>query len=181
MSVAKGQKAKDAPADLRYEEVSLKLPLIILVLSLVLTGGPLAWGLVKVNEDGEASIGVSKYLTLADGAAKNIALVKNALQGRKEESQQVKDVVTLVVPEVVIVEAEKTEVKGPKPLDVEIHGIYFSRNMPLVDLDGQTYRVGDSVQGYRITKISETSVHFIGPDNKAVVRDMYEDLFVKGN
>ena len=158
-----------------YKEVSVGFPLALLLIVLLVAGGPLVWGFMKINAQGTASTGVAKYVSLAKGVQRNVSSVRSLLEGHKEEYQQVEEIVPLVVPEMIPVEVEEPE--GIKPLEVEIRGIYMSRAMPLVDLDGQTYAVGDMVQEiYKITKIDETSIWFTGPDNEVVVKDLYESL-----
>jgi len=87
--------------------------------------------------------------------------------------------VTLVIPDVVIVEKSATGA-SPSPLTVEVDGIFWNQENPLVTLGGETFRVGDLVQEYEIVRIGKTAVFFRDRDGNTVEKDIYENLLKPG-
>jgi hypothetical protein len=107
------------------------------------------------------------------------ALLRNDAEELEAMRQaQQSQVVTLIVPEVVIVEEKKNPEKI-SPLKVNLDGIYWNAKNPLISIGDETYRVGDVIQGYEIVRINKTTVQFRAPDGSLIVKDMYENLLNK--
>jgi len=69
-----------------------------------------------------------------------------------------KRTVTLIVPEIVIVEDRKNGSEKQSSLNIVLDGIYWNPDSPLATIDGETYREGDIIQGYKIVEIGKRSV-----------------------
>ncbi len=169
--------AKNDPYVAEYREETLKLPLFITLVAAGLVAVPLAVWMFRINEEGFRSTDVTKYRALVETVSGDADAVSAMLHRDEQTLVEMKTaapVVTLIVPEVVIVEKKENT-----PLNANLEGIYWSPSNPLVGIDGETYQVGDLVQGYKIIEIGKTSVRFKGPDGKTIVKDFYGDLFKK--
>ncbi len=171
----------DADFSAKYHEESAKIPILSTAVILLLIAAPFIVWIVKINNDGAKANNVSKYENLAQLVASDVRMVDAMLRndaaalaamyaGRKIP------VVTLIVPEVVIVENRKDEPAKVTELNVELEGIYWSPANPLVGIGGETYRIGDMIRGYEIIRIGKTMVQFQSSDGTIVVKDMYENL-----
>jgi len=171
---------KDLVGGRAYHEETVKVPLAITCFILVLVAAPLVYWIVHINQEGAKATDVSQYNVLVQAVENNVRSVDAMLRNDADELAAInasakKPVVTLVVPEVVIVE-EKTEPGKQPPLTAELDGISWTKAKPLAIIDGETYQVGESVQGYEIVRIGKTAVQLQGADGTIVVMDMYEDL-----
>ncbi|VGO17543.1 hypothetical protein PDESU_06140 [Pontiella desulfatans] len=168
-----------------YREESTRIPLVITLLLLLLTAAPMSYWIFRINQVGTVSTDVSNYDVLVNAVANNVKTVDAMLNNDAEalaaiNANSKKQVVTLIVPEVVIVEDRGMEPKEQRALEIELEGIYWSPANPLVGINGETYRMGDSIQGYEIVRIGKTAVQFQGADGNIVVMDMYENLLKAG-
>ncbi len=157
-----------------YREESAKIPFVVMAVLVLIIGGLLGWLIFKIDTEGTHAANVSKYDALiqtvfADTQDISIMLKDGSL-GRVSR----KRTITLIVPEVVLV--DENESKAQSPLKIELKGIYWNPTRPLVDIDNKTYYVGDKVQGYTIVKINKTAVHFKSQDGGIVVKEFYENL-----
>ncbi len=167
-----------------YREETIRIPVLITILAVALITVPLVMWILKINNEGTRSANVARFDSLIASVNKDVRTVRALLGNDAAELAAMRDarnaaVVTLIVPEVVIVE-ENSRDQNIKPLQVEMDGIYWSPSKPLVSLNGDTYRVGDIIQGYEIISIGKTAVHFQAADGTEVVKDMYDDL-LKGS
>ncbi len=161
--------------DTVYHEESAKWPVLILGVVLVLAITPWVWTLSKINYAGSKSADISKYTALIQFASADIDAVKYALASRSTKQAIQKRSVTLIVPELVVIDEVKLGTLSP--LQIKMNGIYWNPSNPLVGINSETYGVGDKVQGYVIVKIGKTAVHFKAKDGTIVVKDFYENLF----
>lgn len=164
-----------------YREESVRAPVLITLLVLVLAAAPLVWWIFRINEEGRKSTDISKYNVLVNVVADNVKTVDALLRNDAEELAAIRSaakqpVVKLIVPDVVIVEEKQQRPDASKPLKVSIDGIYWSSANPLAGINGETYRVGDTIQGYEIVQIDKTSIRFQAADGTIVVMDIYDDL-----
>jgi hypothetical protein len=165
-----------------YHEENIRVPLVVTILILVMVAAPLVYWILKINEEGTRSTNVSKYNVLLAAVGTDLKTVDAMVRNDADELAAInaaskKQKVTLIVPEVVIVEDRKEAPKKQQgTLAAELEGIYWSPNNPLAGINGETYRVGDKIQGYEIVRIGKTSVQFQGEDGTIVVLDMYDDL-----
>ncbi|MFA4839329.1 MAG: hypothetical protein WC703_07635 [Candidatus Neomarinimicrobiota bacterium] len=60
----------------------------------------------------------------------------------------------------------------PKPELPKIHleGIIFDKKSPMAIIDGEVYRVGDVIKGFRISEISKSGVRLNSPSNQIVLK-----------
>ncbi|MDF7808433.1 hypothetical protein P4E94_13345 [Pontiellaceae bacterium B12219] len=164
-----------------YKEESIKIPAGVTVVLLVLICIPLLLWILRINEEGARATNTAKYDAMVAKVQNDAQTVDALLRNDAAELEAMraaKEAVTLIVPEIVIVE-EKKEPEKIGALKVNIDGIYWSPKNPLVSIGDETYRIGDVVQGYEIVRINKTTVHFQAPDGTLVVQDMYEDLLHK--
>jgi hypothetical protein len=166
-----------------YKEESVKIPAVVTVVLLVLICVPLVLWILRINEEGSRATNTAKYDAMVLKVKKDVLTVDALLRNDAAELEAMRvakqaQVVTLIVPEVVIVE-EKKEPEKVGVLKVSIDGIYWSPKNPLVSIGDETYRTGDVVQGYEIVRINKTTVHFQAPDGSVVVQDIYENLLNK--
>jgi len=63
-------------------------------------------------------------------------------------------------------------IEPPKPEIPKIHleGIIFDKKSPMAIIDGEVYRVGDVIKGFRITEISQGGVRLKSPDDQIVLK-----------
>jgi hypothetical protein len=163
-----------------YAEESIKTPALITLVVLILIAAPLVYWQHNINRDGEKLTDISSFDTLVTLVASNTRTVNAMLNNDMEalaaiNASRKQPVVTLIVPEVVILDEEKP-VKGAGVLNVKLQGVYWNPARPLVGINGETYGVGDVIQGYEITRVDQTSVQFQAADGTIVVKDMYENL-----
>lgn len=165
----------------QYQETTIKMPLLITLIALVLMITPFVFWILKINTEGIRATDATKYNTLTATVESTVQEVSAVLRNDSQElesirASQSKPVITLVVPEVLIVEKRKEEAPKLEELKVELDGIYWSATRPLAGLNGETYQVGDKIQGHEILRIGKTFVHFLAPDGSVVVKDIYERL-----
>lgn len=69
---------------------------------------------------------------------------------------------------------QSSEVEGEKQnIDsVQLNAIYWNPTNPLVTINDENYRVGNTVNGYKILEIREAEVVFRSPQGKVVVREL---------
>lgn len=165
-----------------YHETTLMLPMILLVASLLLIGVPLGVLGYRIDEVGGRGLDLFKYKALEKTVSADMQAVKFILNADNKESviidSSIKNkLITLVIPEVVIVE-QVSKASGTKTpsLEVDLGGIYWNPNTPLATIDGETRQVGDQVQGYEVVWIGKTKVRFRGQDGSFVEKGMYDDL-----
>jgi hypothetical protein len=166
-----------------YKEESVKIPAAVTVALLILICAPLVLWIIRINAEGIQATNTAKYDALVSKVENDVRTVDALLRNDAEELEamrqaQQSQVVTLIVPEVVIVEEKKNPEKI-SPLKVNLDGIYWNAKNPLISIGDETYRVGDVIQGYEIVRINKTTVQFRAPDGSLVVKDMYENLLNK--
>ena len=166
----------DIKQNVEYREESPKLPVVVLVATLVLVAAPLVWAILKIDAEGSKAADISKYTALIQTVGTDVGTVKAMLSSGSVDLDAKERKVTLIVPELVLVDEAKPA-DSLSPLKINMKGIYWNPTNPLVDIDNETYYVGDEIQGYTIVKIDKTAVHFKGKDGKIVVKDFYENLF----
>ncbi len=177
-------KIKPIKVSTPYKEESVKIPSAITLIIIVLLTVPLAMWIIKINDEGTRAANVARYNTLIATVDHDVRTVRALLGNDAEELAAIREArktatVTLIVPEVVILE-QKTDGQNVAPLKVTLDGVYWSPSNPLASIDGETYRVGDVIQGYEIVRIDKTSVQFQSSDGTIVKKDMYDDL-LKGS
>jgi len=168
-----------------YKEESVKIPSMITLIIVALFSIPLVMWIIKINDEGTRAANVARYNTLISTVDQDARTVRALLDNDADELAAIRDArdsatVTLIVPEVVIVE-EKTDGQQVMPLTVTLDGVYWSPKNPLASIDGETYRVGDIIQGYEIVSIGKTSVQFQSSSGIIVVKDLYEGLLKDSN
>jgi hypothetical protein len=166
-----------------YKEESVKIPVAIAVLLVILISVPMVLWILKINDEGTRSADVTSYETLIRKVNQDVRTVRAYMSNDAAELESIRNsqknmVVTLIVPEVVIIDEKKEQTI--QPLKADLDGIYWSPSNPLVSINDETYRIGDIIQGYEIIKIDKTVVHFQASDGTIVLKDMYGDL-LKGS
>ncbi len=163
-----------------YQEESVKVPFFVTLVVLALVSAPIVYWMMKINDEGSRSANFSNYDALVEVVNNDVRMVDAMLRNDAEALSAIRSsrgapMVTLIVPDVVIVQ-EKRSGNSPEALKVTLEGIYWNPVTPLVGMNGETYRVGDVIQGYEITRIGKTSVQFQGPDGSIEKRGMYDGL-----
>lgn len=163
-----------------YREQAIHFPIAVMVIALLLVCAPSLFWIHRVNAQGNSKNSVVHYHALLDLVAADIRAVDALMRDDATalaalDATRKAPVVRLIVPDVVIV-GEKVPEKEVSPLRSVLEAIYWNKTNPLATLDGETYRVGDSLQGYEIVAINKSTVHFKGGDGKVVVKDIDEDL-----
>lgn len=164
-----------------YREQSIHFPIAVMVVALLLVCAPSLFWIHRVNVQGNSENSVVHYHALLDLVATDILAVDALMRDDASalaalDATRKAPVVRLIVPDVVIVEEKKVPEKEVSPLRSVLEAIYWNKTNPLATLDGETYRVGDSLQGYEIVAINKSTVLFKGGDGKVVVKDIDEDL-----
>jgi len=160
-----------------YREESARIPFMVMAVLVLAIEVSLGWLIFKIDTEGVHDANVSKYNALIQSVFADTRDVGIILKnGSLDTVTRKKRTVTLVVPEVVLVDEKP---KAQAPLSIKLKGIYWHPTRPLVDIDGKTYRVGDTIQGYTITKIDKRTVQFKAKDGDVVVKDFYEGLLEK--
>lgn len=162
-----------------YKEESVRVPVIITIIILALIITPLVLWIMRIDDAGTRAANVSKFDSLIGSVQQDVRAVRAFLDNNTDELEamrnaQQEQVVTLIVPEVIIVDEQKEQ--RIDPLKVDLEGIYWSPNNPLVSINEETYRVGDIIQGYEIIQIGKMAVLFQSPDGTVIEKDMYGDL-----
>ena len=173
----KGKKnSSDASVEAVYCEETVRVPFVVMLLLVVLVVVPSGWLIRRENAVGVHSTDVAEGKALARSVMDNLKALDSLMVGDGDQMGP-SEIVTLIVPEILIVDASKPTQPEQAVLSVELKGIYWNPTHPLADIDGETVSVGDEVaNGYIIVKIGKTSVHFKGKDGKIVVKNMYEGL-----
>jgi len=164
-----------------YHEESIRIPAVITVVILLLIGIPMALWIYRIDKTGEKATNISKYETLVTSVDSDVQVVNAVLDNDATELEAINaarsaGTVRLIVPEVVIVEQRDNSSKVNSPLDIEMDGIYWSPANPLMTIGGETYREGDTIQGYIIVDIGKRSATFKGKDGSLIEKDIYENL-----
>ncbi|WP_372846102.1 hypothetical protein [Pontiella sp.] len=167
-----------------YREETVKIPAIISIVAVLLVAAPLVFWIYTINAEGAKSTDIARYEHLIasvknDAAAVDAMLRNDAVELARINAMRKKPVVTLVVPEVVIVEEKKGSSNSQDLLSAELEGIFWHPSNPLACINGDTYRIGDKVQGYEIVRIGKESVRFKALDGTITQLNMYENLFKK--
>lgn len=164
------------PMEAVYCEETVRVPFVVMLLLVVLVVVPSGWLIRRGNAVGARSVDVAEGKALARSVVGNLKALDSLLAGNGDQMGP-SEVVTLIVPEILIVDASPPAQPEKAALSVEIKGIYWHPTRPLVDIGGETFSVGDEVaNGYVIVKIGKTAVHFKGKDGKITVKDMYEGI-----
>ncbi|QBG46123.1 hypothetical protein EGM51_01355 [Verrucomicrobia bacterium S94] len=179
-----GIRVQDIPENAPYKEETIKVPVVLAVLLVVLIAVPLVLWIIRINEAGTRAASGARYDALIAEVNQGIRTVNAFLTDNEEELAAIRaarerSVVTLVVPEVVMMEEQQN--RTIPPLDVELKGIYWRAREPLAGINGELYGVGDVIQGYEIVQIDELSVRFRGPDGTLVVKEIYDGPFNNRN
>ena len=174
-------RAKEVDLSAEYHEETVHVPVIITILVILLIAIPFSLWIYNIDEAGKLSSNVSEFELMAATIDSDVKSVTKILRTDAREMQALDatrkaGTVRLIIPEVVIVENRKTNSDADGELNIEIDGIYWSPANPLVTIGGETYRVGDMIQGHEIVKIGKRSVTFKRKDGKLVEKDIYEDL-----
>lgn len=164
-----------------YREESIRIPTAITLLLLIAITIPLVAWIFKIEKAGKLATDVSKYDQLAQRVDDDVKVVAAYLSNDEAEQQALLAAyrtgsVTLIVPDVKIVESRDPALTKDETLNFEMDGIYWSPSNPLVTIEGETYRVGDTVHGHEIVGIGERSVTFKSRDGALVQKDIYDDL-----
>lgn len=163
-----------------YKEESVRLPAALTILLLILVTTPLVLWVLNVNKLGLQTADIGGISIVVEKVEADVKMVDAMLRNDADALAAIRDaqnapVVTLIVPEVVILE-EGNPSGSPAKLNVQLDGIYWSPSNPLVSINKETYRVGDIVQGHEIVSIGKTSVQLQSSDGTIIVKDMYENL-----
>lgn len=164
-----------------YREETVRLPVVLTLLLVVLIAAPLIYWMVLINREGTRTADVSRYTELVDALDSNVKMVDAMLRNDLEEVAAINeasknDGIKLNVPDFVIIDEEPVAPRPKEQFDATLDGIYWSTSNPLVGIDGETYRVGDTVQHYEIIQIGKSKVRLHGPDGEIVIMDMNENL-----
>lgn len=163
-----------------YREESVKVPAAVTLAVLLLVAVPLVMWIMKINNEGSRSANVVRFNNLITEVSADVRAVRALLNNDAEELEAMRQareaaVVTLIVPELVIVE-EQGPNRPKERFDVSLDGIYWSAKNPLASINGQTCRVGDIIQGHEIVYIGKTTVRFQARDGSLVVKGIYDEL-----
>lgn len=164
-----------------YHEESIKVPVIITVVVLLLTSLPLTSWILNINREGTLAADVTNYQELIRRAADDVRVVDILMRNDNEalalirQSSQILDV-DVIAPSVTITAKPKQKDRMAVQLNVKLEGIYWSAANPLVGINGETYGVGDVIQDHTIIEIGKTAVMFEGGDGIIIEKNIYEDL-----
>lgn len=172
--------SRKAPAAV-YAEESPRLPALFALALTLLVAALLAYWIVQVNRQGRRDTNLAAYRQLVQAmqadATEVDAILRNDAEALSGLAANRKRVATLIVPEVVIVDEPKpAEPAGAKAFEAEITGIYWNPSQPLVGIGGETYRVGERVDGYEIVRIGKSKVQLQSEDGTLVIKDMDDDV-----
>lgn len=164
-----------------YREETVRGPVLLTLLLVVLIAAPLVYWMFLLNREGTRTADVSQYTVLVEALDSNVTTVDAMLRNDLEEVAAINEasknnMVKLIVPDFVIIEDEPQAPKPKEQFAVKLDGIYWSASNPLVGLNGETYRVGDTVQNFEIIQIGKSKVRFHGPDDEIVIMDINESL-----
>ena len=175
--MVKRQEKKNGDAIPSYCEESTKIPILLMAVLVLIIGVLLGLLIFKIDAEGTHAANVSKYNALIQTVSADTQVVSALLEEGVSDMTSRERTVTLIVPEVVLV--DENETKAQSSFKIELKGIYWHPTHPLVDIDNETYGVGDGVHGYTITKIGKSSVQFKARDGGVVVKEFYEGLLEK--
>lgn len=156
-----------------YREESARIPFVVMAVLVLMIGLLLGWTIFKIDTEGFHAVNVSKYSTLIQAVSADTQAVAAMLEDGSTEMMDRKRTLAPRVPKEVPVVEIKPAIQSP--LAIELKGIYWNPVHPLVDIDNEIYREGDTVQGYAITKIGKRSVQFKAKDGGMVVKGIYEE------
>ncbi|MDH3981998.1 MAG: hypothetical protein OES84_03760, partial [Kiritimatiellaceae bacterium] len=164
-----GNKSKHVDPMAEYREESIKVPVVVTVVVVLLIVAPLIYWILQINAFGIRAADTTKYDALVQVVDSDVQTVDAMLRNDTAELEAIlaarkTPVVTLVVPEIVIVDEKTSDPNRTAPLKGELEGIYWSAERPLVGIAGDIYRVGDKVQGYEVVQISKRSAQFRAED-----------------
>jgi hypothetical protein len=84
--------------------------------------------------------------------------------------------VTLITPDLSPTNLQKGADQDQSKLDIKLNAIYWNPSDPLVTIDNENYRMGDTIKGFKILEIRETEVVFRSPLGDKVVKYFYDYL-----
>jgi len=162
-----------------YRELPVGPPAAAAALVLLLLCAPSLFWMHRTNAQNARGNDVADFHALRDAVGADIRTVDALLRDDAAalaalEAARKAPVVRLITPEVVVIE-EKRPVEPPS-LKGKLEAIYWSPANPLATIDGETYRVGDTLQGFEIVAIEKSTVHLKGGDGKVVVKDIDEEI-----
>ena len=150
----------------------------MLVLAVLVTA-PLVWLNMKIEKEGAQSADVSNYDVIMkniDRNARSVRKLRNveiqALAALKYSGDSGKT--SLIVPNDGSTNSD--DMAASRKLDIELSGIIWNPDAPLVIIEREIYKKGESVNGYEIIKVSRTEVIFRNSMGDTVVKQFYEYL-----
>jgi hypothetical protein len=162
-----------------YQEVNAKQEILLMLVLVVLVTAPLIWLNVKIEKEGARSADVSNYDVIMKNIDQNARSVRQlrgveveALAALKYSGESGKT--SLIVPN--DGNTNSDDMAASRNLDIELSGIIWNPAAPLVIIDREIYKKGESVNGYEIIKVSRTEVTFRNSTGDIVVKQFYEYL-----
>lgn len=177
-----GRKDKAAEVAEKYREEATKPAIVYAVLAVALVSAPLAWGIRDIEKKGVESANTAHYSLLAATVGKDVAEVRKILASEVVEEASLVGIAAAAVVEEVPPESVVTNesipgvAEDPKKLEIRLSAIYWNARAPLATIDGETYRAGETVKGFKIVEIRETEVEFKGPLGDTVIKYFYDYL-----
>ncbi|MBW2514684.1 MAG: hypothetical protein JRE21_08970 [Deltaproteobacteria bacterium] len=163
-----------------YCEESARLAIILAIILVVLAGIPLGLLNKKIADEGSREADVSLYSRLAGMVAGNVNIVRGMLEKGVVDVAALAAAaaprVTLITPDVSPTNLQEAANQDQSKLDIKLNAIYWNPRDPLVTIDNENYRTGDSVKGFKILEIRETEVVFRSPLGDKVVKYFYDYL-----
>ncbi|PIS27403.1 MAG: hypothetical protein COT43_10705 [Candidatus Marinimicrobia bacterium CG08_land_8_20_14_0_20_45_22] len=62
------------------------------------------------------------------------------------------------------------ELTKPELPKIHLEGIIFDKKSPMAIIDGEVYRVGDVIKGFRISEISKSGVRLKSPNDQIILK-----------
>ena len=165
-----------------YAEESVKPAILAMLVLLVLLAAPLGWFIHKIGSEGFRAADTTSYSTLVEKVDMHVGKIQRLLRQEAMDEVALKasipPMVKLITPDIMQTNLEETVNQGSPGLNVELTGIYWSPNplSSIVTLGGESYRVGERINGYKIVEIRKTEVVFKDPWGEPVVKYFYDYL-----
>jgi len=152
-----------------------------MLICVILVSSPLIWLIRQIEEEGFKKADTTRYSAMASAILNDVNIVRSLLNNEVVEESVLtgitaSPVVTLITPDVAPTNMEEAVQQNNTKFNVTLKFISWTPHNPLVNIDGETYRVGDKVQGHTIKEIRKTEVVFLSPMGDTVIKYFYEYL-----
>lgn len=172
----------EAEAAQGYAEESAKPAIYAMLALLILVVVPFGYLIRQIGVEGAKNADTSRYTSIAGTVQEKIQNVKTVLQRvftddtLLAETKAIPLSVTLITPDIAPTNREEAVQNKNRKFDINLKFISWTPHNPLVNIDGETYREGDTVKGHEIIEIRKTEVVFKSPTGEQVIKYFYEYL-----